>query len=369
MNLHQIKLTQFRNYQQETISFHPKFTLLTGDNGAGKTSILEAVYYLCIGKSCFASLDKQIILHDMDFFRIEGRLIDQNDQIQDIVIKNKLGQKKEILISNKKLTTLQDYVGKFPCVIIAPDDVYTLFETSETRRNFINNTIVQSDSEYLSALMQYTQLLKQRNALLKQIQERKYSEPLLLDTLTHQLEASCVMIHHKRIEVIDALNPLFSRFYSVLSGGKESAKIRYESQLFHSEYKTLMQQNLDKDRILGRTNAGIHKDDLLLLMDDKPIKLFGSQGQLKSFVLAIKLAQYAYLKTIKADKPFLLLDDIFDKLDQTRVRQLLQILSGDGFGQVVITDTQSERIVKILEDIRQNYTIFVIEKGKAIGQT
>lgn len=368
MYLHQIKLTQFRNYQQETVHFHPKFTLLTGDNGAGKTSILEAIYYLCIGKSCLASLDKQIIHHEQDFFRIEGKLHDQNQLLQDIVVKNKLGQKKEILISNKKLDTLQDYVGRFPCVMIAPDDVYTLFETSDARRNFINNTIVQSDGVYLGALMQYTQLLKQRNAILKQFQEKKYFDPILLDTYTAQLEQPCMIIHRKRIEVITALNPLFSEFYTILSGGKETSQITYESQFFNGDYKVLMQQSHVRDRILGRTNIGIHKDDIGLLMDGKPIRLFGSQGQLKSFVLALKLAQYVYIKTIKEDKPFLLLDDIFDKLDQTRVKQLLQILTAEQFGQVIITDTQSERIVKILEDIQQSFSIFVIEKGKAIGK-
>lgn len=368
MYINQIKLVQFRNYVSQVIGFHPKFNVITGRNGAGKTSILEAVYYLSMGKSCFSSLDKQIIHHEKDFFRLEGSLVDRVGEDHEVVVKNPRDVKKEILLSGVKIERLQEYIGKFPCVIIAPDDVYTLLDASEARRNFINNTIVQSDVAYLTAIMQYAQLLKQRNSLLKHFHGTKSFDRILLDTYTAQMHAPSQYIHSKRSEVVDILKPLFKEFYFTLSKGVEVGELNYESSLAEMDFHDMMAKNLDKDRILGRTSGGVHRDDIACLMDGRPLKTYGSQGQLKSFVLSLKLAQYAYLHLIKKEKPLILLDDIFDKLDPLRVKQLLEILSGDDFGQVIITDTQSERISTILDEINQTFSIFVIDKGKVIGQ-
>ena len=338
----------------------------TGQNGIGKTNILDAIYYLCLGKSFFNSSDKQIYHHNTDAFRISA--VFSSEEFDEVVtVKSISGQKKEISISEKRMKSISEHVGRFPCVMIAPVDIQILLSGSEERRNFMNNTIVQYDTGYLEDLLTYNRLLKQRNALLKQIADNQRYDKELLDVITEKMERPSVAIHEARQKFQQYLEPVFEKMYETLSGSKESCKVVYNSQLVDSSMVELCNKNRSKDMALARTSAGIHKDDLDFIMNGRELKDFASQGQLKSYVLALKLSQYRILCDIKKVKPILLLDDIFDKLDRNRVSNLLALVLNENFGQVLITDTQKERIEDILLSLVTDYSIFTVENGKVTG--
>lgn len=362
MKLRILTLYQFRNYADEKISMHPGINAFTGLNGMGKTNILDAVYYLCLGKSFFNASDKHIYMNEKDAFRISGTF-EQEGYDETVTIKSIAGQKKEISISGKKLTRIADHVGRFPCVMIAPADIQILLSGSEERRNFMNNTIVQYDAEYLDQLLTYNRLLKQRNALLKQIQDTNIPQPELLNVISEKMAAPADYIFKARQHFESLLQPVFTYIYELVSGRKESCSIQYESQLSTEDFMQLNQKNRPKDLVLARTTGGIHKDDLNFLMNGRELKEYGSQGQLKSFVLALKLSQYKILHQVRNIKPILLLDDIFDKLDKQRVSNLLSIVRGEDFGQVLLTDTQEDRIHEILSNLGQEYRIFTVDNG------
>lgn len=362
MIIRTLKLTQYRNYSQMAIDFDPFINALTGMNGVGKTNVLDAIYHICLGKSYFTNLDKHLFLQDHDFFRLDADFIIKEQQ-EKVVIKSKAGSRKEIEISGKKLAKVSDHVGRFLSVIIAPDDVKLLMEGSEERRNFLNNTIVQTDKTYLEDLILYNALLKRRNTLLKTFADQKRTDDLLLESITMGMYAPSQRIFEKRKQVTEQLKPLFNEIYADISGQREACNIVYESQLEHENLQALMQKSKDKDIILARTTKGIHKDDLIFTMNGSPLGSFASQGQLKSFVMALKLTQYRLLQNHAKENPILLLDDIFDKLDAERVRQLLSLLIHQNFGQIFITDTQSDRIHKILDEIGNQYRLFHVENG------
>jgi DNA replication and repair protein RecF len=328
----------------------------------GKTNVLDALYYLCLGKSYFSSGDRYVIKQDEDFFRLEGDFeVDSDREV--VVIKCQTGNRKEIEVSGKKCLKISDHVGSFLCVMIAPADIQTMLDGSEERRNFLNNTIVQTDRAYLEDLILYGGLLKRRNVLLKSFLEQKRFDAILLESLTEPMISPAERIYQKRIEQVNQMAEIFSQTYAEISGEKEDCKIEYQSQLNDSSLEKLMDDNLAKDRILGRTTQGIHKDDLNFSMNGESLKNFASQGQLKSFVLSLKLTQYKLLEKNAQKKPILLLDDIFDKLDQTRVKHLLGLLKDNEYGQVFITDTNEDRILKTFKDIQTDYHIFTVENG------
>lgn len=358
-----LSLYQFRNYQNEKINFHPRMNAITGLNGMGKTNILDAIYYLCLGKSFFSSTDRLLVMHDKEGFRIEGEFL--NASVKDIIsVKSLVGKNKEIEISGKKLVRISEHVGRFPCVMIAPSDIQLLLSGSEERRNFMNNTIVQYDPIYLDNLLIYNRLLKQRNALLKSMAERRQFDPVLLESISAGMRTPAQYIHNARKLLESRIRKIFSDIYNKISESRELCDVAFESQLDHDSFENLQILSLEKDRILARTGQGIHKDDLQFFMNEMPLKDYASQGQLKSFVLALKLAQYTILESVKSTKPVLLLDDIFDKLDQQRVSHLLSLVLSEGFGQVFISDTQTERIRTVLEQLGAEYHIFVVENGK-----
>ncbi len=363
MILRTLKLTQYRNYSQMAIDFDPLINALTGMNGVGKTNVLDAIYHLCLGKSYFTNLDKHIFLQDHDFFRLEADFIIK-DNLEKVVVKSKAGGRKEIEISGKKLPKVSDHVGRFLSVIIAPDDVKLLMESSEDRRNFLNNTIVQTDKSYLEDLMLYNALLKRRNSLLKTFALQNKSDDLLLESVSNGMYGPAQRIFEKRRQVTEHLRPLFNEIYADISGQREACDIVYESQLAFENLQSLMQTSKNKDIILARTTKGIHKDDLIFTMNGSPLGSFASQGQLKSFVMALKLTQYKLLQNHAGENPILLLDDIFDKLDAERVRHLLTLLIHQNFGQIFITDTQPDRIKKILDEIGNQYRLFHVENGR-----
>jgi len=363
--LSSIQLTNFRNYNTEKFEFHDEVNVLVGKNGMGKTNVLEAIYYLCFGKSYFSSGDRYVFNKKDDFFRLEGNFRD-GDSSDKVVIKYQSGAKKEIELSGIKAERISDHVGHFLCVIIAPHDIQLMLDGSEDRRNFINNTIVQTDKKYLEYLLQYTYLLKQRNTLLKSFAEKRTFDQLLLDSVTIGMYKPAQYIFEQRKNKIESLLPIFKELYFEISGGNEVCDINYESHLTDKSFKEILEKNVEKDRYLGRTSQGIHKDDLVFLMNGEPIKNFASQGQLKSFVLSIKLAQYKTIETDSGKKPLILLDDIFDKLDQSRVMQLLQLINKNRFGQVFITDSNKNRIDSVLKEIEVAYNKFSIENGAIV---
>ncbi len=358
-------LTQFRNYKYQYIDFVPEINILTGQNGMGKTNILDAIYLLCLGKSYFNAVDSHIMMHNTDFYRLESKIA-KGDSLDKVVIKSQSGKRKEIEVSDKKLTKIKEHVGQFPVVIIAPDDIHDLLNTSEERRNYINNTLVQFDGQYLDDLMTYTALLKQRNAALKSFQETKTFNPQLLEAISIRMYQPAENIFRKRKEFIENVSQLFFDIYSDISDQNELCQLEYQSPIDGSSLEIKFKESLEKDKVLGRTNVGIHKDDLVFTMNNKPLKTYGSQGQLKSFILALKIAQYHYLKNKKQLKPILLLDDIFDKLDPHRVRHLINIVSSEDFGQVFITDTQKERIHTILDSLNISHRHQEVHNGAII---
>ena len=334
----------------------------------GKTNILEAIYYICLGKGYFTTQDKFGVQHEKNIFRIESAIGWETGETDTIAIKYTLGGKKELEYNGTGLERLSEHLGRLPCVIFAPEDIKLLLNTSEARRNFLNQTLVQIDKEYLRAIHLYNKLLKSRNAYLKQQSFLRSFNDVYLESLQEQMKEPAQTIFLKRKLLVEMLNAYFTKRYAQISGEKESCLITYESQLSQDDIMDLWTSSLATDKNSGRTTCGIHKDDLVLHMDDKAIKNFGSQGQLKSFILALKLAQYRVLENNNPGKPIILLDDIFDKLDGERVNHLLHLLSAQSMGQVFITDTDEKRIPGVLQDLEIPHKHFTMEEGTLAKQ-
>ncbi len=362
--LEKIILTHFRNYETQTLDFVPRLNLITGLNGMGKTNLLDAVYYLCMGKSHFSGNDRNVVQKGAAFFRLEG-YFQKGGHSHKVVAKVLPGQLKQLELDNKPYDKLSEHVGHFPVVFKAPDDTALALDGSEERRRFLDNTLCQLDARYLNQLMTYNRLLQRRNAALKQMAGQQRWDDTLLQVFDEKMKVPAEYILQQRVAFIAAFQPLFNRRFSAISGNTEAVSIRYKSQLLDFGFSTLMADNREKDRILQRTNAGIHKDDLIFKLNDLPLKRFASQGQLKSFVLAIKLAQYDSIRQQKGLKPILLLDDLFDKLDDERVKHLIGMLVKDEFGQVFITDTHPEKAEAIARRCGGKYRKFTVKTGTA----
>ncbi|MBP7644846.1 MAG: DNA replication and repair protein RecF [Saprospiraceae bacterium] len=345
-----IKLTNYKNYQTGQFQFDDKVNAIVGLNGMGKTNLVDAIYYVCMGKSYFSTSDKLVNHHESNFFRLDAIIDDVN-----VVVKVQQPKLKEIAVNGIAFERMTEYVGTHPIVVMAPDDIHNLLLLGENRRIFINNTIVQYDQQYLNELLLYNRLLKQRNALLKSFLEERRQNLVLLETITQQMEKPASYLAAQRQRFILSLKPIFQTHFEIICGGKESADLLYDSDLETVSFAELSKKNLDKDLITGRTNGGIHKDDIKMMLDGEKIKDFASQGQIKSFILAIKLAQYDLLKLYSGKSPLLLLDDIFDKLDPTRVDHLLSIVTSAEFGQVFITDTDEDKVPALLDGRLVNY--------------
>lgn len=363
MILQELTLTNYKNYEQEHVALDAQFTILTGDNGMGKTNVLDAIYYVCLGKSYFSGQDRYVVRSGADFTRLEARFV-ADASTQKVVIKLVPRKLKEVSINGKKHDRLVDHLGRFSCVVIAPIDVQLMLDGSEQRRRYINNTIIQYDKQYTQALLTYNRLLRQRNALLKQMAENRTFNVDLLDSLTVPMVEPGTYIYQARQIFTTELTRLHNHYYALLSGGNEVTELRYKTPLNEGvSMLDAMRASYDKDRVLTRTTVGIHKDDLEMIMDDRPLKFYGSQGQLKSYVLAMKLSQYEILNSHTGAAPILLLDDVFDKLDRTRVSNLLAIVESDKFGQVVITDTSMDRVAGLLSLHEQGHTTYHVDRG------
>ncbi len=362
MYLNQLSLLNFKNYPEANLSFLPGVNCFVGNNGAGKTNILDAIHYLCLCKSYFNPIDSQQILHEEAFFLVQGDF-NKDEQLEPVYCGLKRNHKKVFKRNNKEYQRLADHIGIYPLVMISPQDQYLISEGSEERRKFLDNAISQTDSVYLDDLIAYHKVIAQRNALLKQFQERNRVDEEMISIYDEQLVHLAAKIYQKRLSFMEEFIPLFNQIYQTISSGAETVTFNYESHLSQNDFALLLKNNLTKDIYTARTNYGIHKDDLQFNLGEFPLKKYGSQGQQKSYVIALKLAHYSFLNAKKGYKPILMLDDIFDKLDEQRIRKLLAMVSEDSFGQLFITDTDQARVAKIFQDLNIDCRIFEVNKG------
>jgi DNA replication and repair protein RecF len=358
MFLQKLILSGFKNYHQAEFTFSDKINCFVGNNGVGKTNLLDAIHYLSFCKSFFTSLDVQNIRHDEDFFALQGIFLRGNNTTDYVQCIQKRNQRKRFLINKKEYERLADHIGNFPLVMISPYDRDLINDGSELRRKYIDSVISQFDKFYLDDLIHYNKALFQRNALLKSFAEQHYFDATSLEIWDEQMIRLGEQVFDKRNEFLRQFSPLFQHYFSYLSNGSETVDIRYLSQFSAGSYRDAFKTALSRDRTAQYCTMGVHKDDLEFILDGFPVKKFGSQGQQKSFVIAVKLAQFEYTRNIKGFKPILLLDDVFDKLDDLRVSQLIKLVSENSFGQVFITDTSRERIISIFDTMAIDHQIF-----------
>lgn len=328
-----------------------------GKNGIGKTNILDAIYHLANGKSYFNPLALQNIKHGEDFFVVDGEF-EKNGRTEQILCSLKKGQKKILKRNGKVYEKFSDHIGFIPLVIISPADSDLIIEGSETRRKFIDTVISQLDSSYLQQLIQYQKIIIQRNALLKFFALNHVFENDTLSIYNEQLNALGQFIFEKRKKFLIDFIPIFNNYHREITNSAETVQLVYQSNLFEKDTLTLLEENISKDRALHYTSVGVHKDDLSFEIDNYPIKKFGSQGQQKSFLIALKLAQFDFVKKQSGEKPILLFDDIFDKLDEFRVSKIIEMVNKEEFGQLFISDTHPERTENIVKTTLQSYKIF-----------
>lgn len=364
MYLHELKLTNFKNCETADLLFSEKVNCFVGLNGAGKTNVLDSIYYLSFCKSFFGAADKLNIRHEQDFFAIHGTYRHEEKEDELVSCVQKRDAKKSFRFNKKEYDRLSDHIGKFPLVMISPYDADLINDGSDLRRKFIDGVISQFDPLYLNALLKYNRALLQRNMQLKQFAETRTFDRELLRLWEDQLALNAADIHAKRHQFLEHFLPIFQHYYEMVSGGTEKVGVVYQSRLDEKPLEALFEANLQQDRHSGYTNVGIHKDDLEFSLDGHPLKRFGSQGQQKSFVVSIRLAQFEFNYQKIGYKPILLLDDIFDKLDDQRVMKLVRLVGDDHFGQVFITDTQQQRVEKLFEDTTINHKIFSVAKGQ-----
>jgi DNA replication and repair protein RecF len=364
MHLHQLNIVNFKNYPEGAFSFSPKINCLIGNNGVGKTNLLDAIYYLSFCKSYFNPIDSQNILHGEDFFSITGQYFRNDDVPIQLQCIQRRHQRKRFLNNRKEYDRLADHIGKFPLVMISPSDRDLINEGSEVRRRYIDSVISQFNKPYLDHLIRYNKVLAQRNNLLKQFAEQNRYDADGMAVWDDQLVQHGMEIYRERMQFLEEFIPLFQHYFSFLSNAKEPVEIRYVSQLAGHDFSQLLAEVSMADRKAQFTTVGTHKDDLEFLMEGFPVKRFGSQGQQKSFVIAMKLAQFEYTRKTNGFKPILLLDDVFDKLDDLRVQQLIKLVNEHSFGQVFLTNTQEEQIHKVFDPLSIEYKLFTIPHGK-----
>lgn len=358
--LRKLTLTNFKNHTKRDFHLTKKFTAFVGQNGVGKTNLLDLIYFLSLTKSFFNLTDQQLIKWNEPFSRIEAE-IEKNGELLELVVKIPLNKRKEMSINGAVCPKVSEYIGTLPLVIISPEDNDIIQGGSEERRKLFDNILAQVDSAYLEALMEYNKILEQRNSLLKIKAEKPATDISMLEFYNARLAQSGSYIFNKRKDIFQRFEAVFQQFYSIISEEKEQVKWYYASQLLTKDWTTLFEQNLQKDLVLQRTSAGIHRDDYEFTIHDEKIKKFGSQGQQKSFTIALKLSLYSYLHEMKGLLPILLIDDLFDKLDTKRMKQLIRILQGDEFGQIFMSDTDILRLEKAFDGNREQIEIFTID--------
>ena len=357
MFLKHLSLVNYKNLDSASFEFDTKINCFVGNNGVGKTNVLDSIYHLAFGKSYFNPITSQNINHDADFFVVEGQF-EKLQKEEQILVSAKRGQKKVIKRNNKPYEKFSDHIGFIPTVIISPADRDLIIEGSETRRKFMDGVISQSDNVYLNKLIQYGKINAQRNSLLKYFAANHSFDRDTLEVYNLQLSDLGQYIFEKRKAFLEEFIPIFNKRYADITKNEEQVDVSYKSQLFDSSLASLLVANLQKDMALQYTSVGTHKDDLSFEIEGHPVKKFGSQGQQKSFLVALKLAQFDFIKAISKVNPILLLDDIFDKLDEQRVAHIVALVATDQLGQIFISDTHADRTEAVVKSSKQSYKLF-----------
>ena len=361
MWLKRISILNYKNLEQAELSFSRKMNCIIGKNGMGKTNLLDAVYYLSFCKSATNPIDSQNIRHDQDFFVIQGFYETDTQEPEEVYCGLKRKQKKQFKRNKKEYTRLSDHIGFIPLVLVSPADSLLIAGGSAERRRFMDVVISQFDREYLEALIRYNKALMQRNTLLKSDIE---PEEELMAVWEEMMAAAGTVVYQKRKAFIDEFIPVFQSYYAYISQDREEVSLAYESHAAQGDLLQLIQESRQRDRIMGYSLKGVHKADLVMQLGEFPIKREGSQGQNKTYLIAMKLAQFEFLKrTGSQTTPLVLLDDIFDKLDASRVEQIVKLVAGDNFGQIFITDTNRDHLDKILKKIDGDYKLCEVEGG------
>ena len=366
MHLKQLRLLGFKNYQDETLDFTPKINCIVGDNGSGKTNLLDAIHYLSITKSAFNSIDTQNIRNGDSFFSLIGEY-EHSRKTHSLFCSQERGKKKLFKLDNNEYEKLSEHIGKFPCVLISPNDTDLIREGNEVRRRFFDSIISQLDPQYLQDLINYNHNLKQRNHLLRYFQNKLEIDHDLLEPYNKLIIDIGVKLFRKRKKMAKDFLPSFLEKYGELSSEKEAVSIKYNSQFEEKDYKETFQKSLITDLELQRSTFGSHRDKWEFYIEGKPLKKFGSQGQQKTFVVSLKLAQFQILQEKLGFQPLLLLDDIFDKLDDHRIEKLMSMVAHDQFSQIFLTDARPERTKSILASLNLNSNLITIDGGKQIG--
>jgi len=361
MFLQELLLTDFKNHGSLKLLFEKEMVAFCGKNGCGKTNVLDAIHILCMCKSYFSRHEQRNIRHGADFYSIYGRLLlDKQPHKIAAMYHNQTG--KAFKWDDELYVKLADHIGKMPIVFIAPGDVALIYEGSELRRRWLDALLSQSDKSYLFALSQYNRLLEQRNALLKQANQSAYLNQLVLESLDAKIVEPANLISRKRNTFMESYLSVFQQHHDFISNEAGVVNISYQSDLHEDDLASLLKNNVSKDFELGRTEKGLHKDDLVFELNTYPLKRYGSQGQIKSFLIALKLAQFDYLKEKTGRIPFLLLDDIFEKLDEYRLERLMQMVAQNHFGQIFISDTHKQRIESVFVRIKKAIQIISLDK-------
>ena len=348
--LEKIVISDFRNIQLQELEFSPNVNCISGNNGEGKTNLLDAIYYLSMTKSAFASSDKFNFRHGTEEFSIAGTYKMENGLSSRFALRMSSKGEKKVRRDDKPYGKVSEHEGVIPIVMVSPADISLVSESGEERRRFVNSVLSQMDKEYLSALQQYNRLLLQRNKILK---DQGYDQSLL-EVIDMRMSALADPIFHARKRFVEDLKPIVAQYYKAVSGGSEMVDLEYESELFKAPLDQILASSYERDRIMKHTTSGIHRDDFAFRMNGHPIRRYGSQGQQKSFLVTLKFAQYEIMQQNYGFAPMLLLDDVFDKLDMGRISNLLQMVSGNDFGQIFITDSNKVRMAGIVDGLTQD---------------
>lgn len=361
MRLNKITILNYKNIADATLEFSPNINCFTGNNGEGKTNVLDAVYYLSFCKSMSTSIDSNVVRHESDFFMLQGDYDDDNGNEEEIYAGMKRGAKKQFKRNKKAYKRLSEHIGLVPLIMVSPSDTILIQGGSEERRKLIDMVIAQFDNTYIDSLNAYNKALQQRNALLKMEDE---PDAMLMQLWEEEMAKHGEVVYKKRNAFVEEFIPVFQEVYTKISGGHERVSLNYTSHCQRGPLLDVIQRDRMKDRAVGYSLHGVHRDDLLMMLDGYPMKQEGSQGQNKTYVIALKLAQFDFLrKTISSTTPLLLLDDIFDKLDAQRVENIISLVAGNNYGQIFITDTNREHIDSILHAGDFDFKLFRVAGG------
>lgn len=358
MYLKKLVLINFKNIAQAEITLSERLNCFVGDNGAGKTNVLDAVYYLSMSKSALSMTDGQSVRHGEDFFVVEGTYAGDSGSSDTVNCSFLRRSGKVLKLNGKEYDRMADHVGRFPVVMVSPQDSVLITDAAEERRRYLNAFLSQLDRDYLASLMRYNAVLAERNRFLK-----SSSDEQMLQIYDMQLADHAARIYERRRDIIERMRPLVAEFYRQLSGDREQVEIEYRSELASASMGELLLASRERDIVNGFTTSGVHRDDMSLRIGGYPLRKYGSQGQQKSFLMSLKLAQYRILAEVCGERPLLLLDDLFDKLDTSRVENLLTLVAGDDFGQIFITDCNRSRLETILSRAGEKYALFTVEGG------